>query len=155
MLPLIRISNGTITTRYYRRFKKRFTTFVPGNAYPFHQLISSKSVRFSFYHGRSLLLMQYVRKGYSFLNTEIRVLPFDSNHLSLFLILRKSSAIGGLRQRGTTVQRSIALTDAVNPPGLANAIIILISMVFNKGAHCVACTGSRPTLEPAIQTCMR
>lgn len=99
--------------------------------------------------------MQYVRKGYSFLNTEIRVLPFDSNHLSLFLILRKSSAIGGLRQRGTTVQRSIALTDAVNPPGLANAIIILISMVFNKGAHCVACTGSRPTLEPAIQTCMR
>lgn len=48
VLPLIRISNDTITTRYYRRFKKRFTTFVPGNAYPFHQLISSKSVRFLF-----------------------------------------------------------------------------------------------------------
>lgn len=101
-----------------------------------------------------------VRKnGLRFSSMEIDILPpFDPNDLSLFLILGESSApIGGPDwKRGTTGQRRISAQRALSRQGdRANAIIILISMVFNKGAHCVACTGSRPTLEPAIQTCMR
>lgn len=72
-----------------------------------------------------------------------------------FLIRRESFTMEGAPTTGEQARREVSRLVVVEPRGLANAIIILISMVFNKGAHCTACTGGLPTLEPTIQTCMR
>lgn len=173
------------TTRFYRRFEDRFAalpgnapTILPPARLTneFNQRINNeKRGRIFLYIWETFNLRlcfvpskkkkkrrekkrKVKKNGYGFRHGNRYTSPFDPNDLSLFLILGESSAsIGGPDwKRGTTGQRRISAQRALSRQGdRANAIIILISMVFNKGAHCVACTGSRPTLEPAIQTCMR